>query len=115
GSAHPAYVSDSPTTSPATFLITKRFWSEPGEDLWASLSLDMRRVLHAEEGYEFFGAPPAPGTELEFTSYLEGVTHKPGRRGGEMRFATVATDFFDEVGELRARNRTTIVETAKPA
>jgi len=115
GSDHPAYVGAIPTSSPATFLITKRFWQPADADPFAGLDFDRRRMLHAEEGYEFFGPPPGPGTVLEATSTLEDELIKTNRHGDRMRFATVVTDFTDERGVLRARSRTTVVETpARP-
>jgi hypothetical protein len=40
---------------------------------------------------------------------------KPGKRGGEMRFATVVTEYRDAAGTLVAEARATFIETAAKA
>lgn len=102
--------------APPTFLTTaQNFWAD--DDLAGvitGLGLDMTRVLHGEEEYEFFGPPPTAGTVLSATSRLGEQWEKEGKRGGTMRFARVVIEFWDEAGQLVAEQRSTIIETAKP-
>jgi len=37
---------------------------------------------------------------------------KPGKKGGQMRFAVVVTEFHNLAGELVAESRGTFIETA---
>ncbi|MBM4496145.1 dehydratase [Rhodococcus hoagii] len=60
-------------------------------------------------------APPKAGTRLRCTSRITDVYTKQGRRGGEMTFAVMVTDFVDSTGTLVARATMTGVETARPA
>ncbi len=52
---------------------------------------------------EFFGPPPRAGTRLNCTSRIVDIYTKQGRKGGEMTFAVMTTDFEDEQGNLIAR------------
>ncbi|MBO0854086.1 MAG: MaoC family dehydratase N-terminal domain-containing protein [Nocardia sp.] len=114
GSSDPAYLGDPTPHIPPTFLRTASFW-EPADAVspLAELNLDLKRVLHGEQEYEFFGPPPTAGTELTVTQRIESVTEKQGRRGGTMRFVVLAQDFRDPDGNLRAVGRLTLIETGK--
>jgi hypothetical protein len=109
GSSHPAYVCAHADSSPPTFLITKRLW-QADDDPWADTGLDPARILHAGEEFAFTGPPPGPGTTLTFDSHIEKVFTKRGRRGGELTFAVLCTEYRDEAGALRATSRTTVVQ-----
>ncbi|ASR36286.1 dehydratase [Prauserella marina] len=100
--------------APPTFLTTTFFWQHGESDPWPSVELDQRRGLHAEQEYTFFGPPPKAGTTLTCRSRIGEVYTKPGRRGGELTFAVMHTDFHDENGTLVARATMTGVETARP-
>ena len=56
-----------------------------------------------------------PARPSNFTSRITDVYTKQGRRGGEMTFAVMVTDFVDSTGTLVARATMTGVETARPA
>lgn len=115
-STNPAY--DGPdAVIPVTFLITAQsWWADPSEPHpIQELGFDPARMLHGEEEYEFFGPPPRAGTTLDVTTRLADVWEKEGKRGGTMRFAKAVTEFRDAAGTLVAEQRTTIIETARPA
>lgn len=83
GSSAPEYLSDLAPPVPPAFLRSAAFW-EPEEELKAATdgpNLNMSRMLHGEQEYEFFGPPPRAGTELVVKPRLESVTEKQGRRG----------------------------------
>jgi hypothetical protein len=114
GSSAPEYLQDPNPTIPVTFLRTAIFWSPPGaQSLMGDLKLDLRRILHGEQEFVFFGPPPRAGTDLTVTSRLGGVTEKEGGRGGRMRFVEIINDFVDESGRLVARSNQTLIETGK--
>ena len=48
------------------------------------------------------------------TSRIDRMFTKEGRRGGEMTFVVMITEFHDPDGKLVAEARMTGVETAKP-
>ncbi len=110
---HPAYFAASPV-APPTFLTTTFFWEErvPGANPWALVKMDQRRGMHAEQEYEFFGPPPRAGDKLTCRSTITRVFEKAGKRGGQMTFVVMETDFVDATGRLVARAKMTGVETA---
>lgn len=90
------YVEDEFPVVPPTFLTTTLLWQTEGSDPWRKVELDGKRGLHAEQKYEFFGPPPRAGTRLNCTSRIVDIYTKQGRKGGEMTFAVMTTDFEDE-------------------
>ena len=112
-STNPAYFGERPVIPP-TFLTTTFFWQEGDADPWPAVELDQKRGLHAEQEYTFFGPPPRAGTRLRCQSYISEIYTKQGRRGGELTFAVMVTEFRDETGQLVAQAKLTGVETAKP-
>jgi hypothetical protein len=114
GSSAAEYLENPNPPVPLTFLRTSTFWEPPGSvSPLSGLKLNLSRILHGEQEYEFFGPPPSAGSELTVASHLESVTEKEGRRGGTMRFITVVQDFTDASGKLVARGRSTLIETAR--
>lgn len=114
GSNSPVYVDETNPPIPVTFLRTVGFWRPEGApSVMGGLNLNLRRILHGEQEFVFFGEPPSAGTELTVTQRLESVTEKEGKRGGTMRLVTVVDDFTDETGKLVAQARSTLIETGK--
>ena len=112
-STDPAYFGDAPV-APATFLTVGRLiWQPAEQSAIERLGFDLRRVLHAEEEFVYFGEPPHAGMTLTASSEVGDVTQKEGRRGGVLRFGTVRTRFHDSAGVLIAEQRSTFVETAQ--
>jgi hypothetical protein len=97
---------------PPTFLATSSFWAPEGSR--PDVGFDRKRLLHGEQEYIFHGPPPRAGDVMQATSFIADRYEKAGKRGGTMRFAVVVTEFRDGNGALRAEQRTTLVETAKP-
>jgi hypothetical protein len=114
GSQSASYLEDPAPPIPVTFLRTSAFW-EPKS--WASpmagLDLNLRRILHGEEEFVFFGKPPRAGDTLAVSTRLESVSEKQGRRGGAMRVIVTVKDFTDQSGRLVAQSRSTLIETGK--
>jgi hypothetical protein len=95
---------------PPTFLTTAVLcWQPADQRLHAQLGFDFSRSLHAEEEYEFYGAPPVVGEVLTACSTVEPGCEKLGKRSGRLRFAVVRTDFFRD-GAVVATQRMTLVE-----
>lgn len=109
---HADYFKVSPVLPP-TFLTTTFFWEErvPGANPWSLVQMDQRRGMHAEQEYEFFGPPPRAGTKLTCRSTITKIFEKAGKRGGNMTFVVMETDFTDESGKLVAKAKMTGVET----
>jgi hypothetical protein len=114
GSGSGEYLTNPKPVIPPTFLRTAAFWtpSAAGSPL-IGIKLDLRRVLHGEQEYTFFGPPPRAGTELTVTQHVESVETKQGRRGGEMLVIVTVNDFRDASGRLVARGRQTVIQTGK--
>lgn len=108
-SESPAY-QGSGAIIPPTFLTTASSWAPPGSRV--VVGFDRRRLLHGEQEYVFHGPPPRAGDTLIAQERLAERYAKPGKRGGEMRFAVVVTEFRSPAGELVAEARGTFIETA---
>ena len=96
---------------PPTFTMTQAFWDEPGNRV--DLGLDMRRVLHGEQEFEYL-KPVYAGDTLTAQGKITNVEKRPGKRGGEMTMVTLETEFKNQRGEVCLYSRSTIIETAKP-
>jgi hypothetical protein len=114
GSSADEYLTDPYPVIPPTFLRTAAFWTPPdARSLLEGIKLDLRRVLHGEQEYTFFGPPPRAGAELAVTQRLGSVTRKQGKRGGEMLIVEIINDFADESGKVVVRSRQTLIQTGK--
>jgi hypothetical protein len=87
---------------PPTFLATAMWWEHPDSNPLLAANLDPARMLHVEQEYVFHGAPPQVGTVLTGTSRIAAMWEREGRRGGNMTFVSVTTEFRDESGQLVA-------------
>ncbi|HTK67678.1 MAG TPA: MaoC family dehydratase N-terminal domain-containing protein [Pseudonocardia sp.] len=112
GSRHPEHTNAEGAVSPATFLMSSAFWQTAASSAWPR-DRDMRRVLHAEQEFSFPKGPPGVGAVLTGQSRIADTVTKAGRRGGELVFTTLVTEYRDESGELVAEVRQTLVETSK--
>lgn len=107
---------DSHAPIPATFLTTTRFWdAADAKTLMDVVDLDLKRLLHGSQEYEFPTGPPRVGEILTYTTFLVNSYTKVGGRGGEMRFLVTETEFRRPSGDLAAIGRGTFIETAPPA
>jgi hypothetical protein len=116
GSDSPAYLDDPAPPIPLTFLRTSAFWRTPDAAsplAGAGVQLDLRRILHGEQEYEFPAGPPRAGTELTVRSSLESITEKEGKRGGTMTLIVTVEEFTDAGGTVVARSRSTLIQTGK--
>ncbi|OYO16562.1 dehydratase [Enemella dayhoffiae] len=113
GSQHPAYLAENPPIPP-TFLTTQIFWAGDQNRVWEAVEMDQQRGLHAEQEFIFHGPPPRAGVRLSATSRIDQIYTKQGKRGGELTFAVMVTEFRDHDGHLVAESRLTGVETGRP-
>ena len=111
-----AYESDDPAVPP-TYTMAIAHWPAPkggqGANL-AGLGLDLLRILHAGQEYEYLGDIKA-GDTLTTRSKISDVYEKEGKRGGTMTFVTSETTFTNQRGEDVLISRTILVQTAKAA
>ncbi len=115
GSASPEYLDVPDPVIPPTFLATVNFWQPPeAADLYRSVDIDPRRLLHGEQEFLFTGAPPRAATVLHARSVVEEIYEKEGKRGGVMTFVVIRTDFTNVEGVVVAQARSTAIETARP-
>ena len=113
---NPAYFEGNNPLSPPTFLTTAFHWELDVEDaaIWEQVAMSQQRGMHAEQEYVFHGPPPRAGDKLRARSRIETIYEKEGRRGGNLTFVVMITEYFDGSGRLVAEARMTGVETAKP-
>ena len=76
--------------------------------------LDMRRVLHGEQEFEYV-RPLRAGDVLTAESHVKDRYEKEGKRGGTMTFIVSETIFRDQSGEIVAYSRGTTIQTSKAA
>ncbi|GAA4667301.1 FAS1-like dehydratase domain-containing protein [Gordonia humi] len=95
---------------PPTFLVTAAQWAPAG--VRVNVGFERKRLLHGEQQYEFVGRPPHVGDVLTAQEAVVERYEKPGKRGGQMRFAVVVTDYRDSEGRLVARATGTFIERA---
>lgn len=76
--------------------------------------LDMRRVLHGEQEFEYV-RPLRAGDVLTATMHVKDRYEKEGKRGGTMTFIVSETVFRDQSGEVVAYSRGTTIQTSKAA
>jgi hypothetical protein len=95
---------------PPTFLTSAARWAPMG--VRVDVGFDRKRLLHGEQEYTFHGDLPIAGDVLTAQERIVERFSKPGKRGGEMRFATVVTEYRDAGGGLVAEAKATFIETA---
>jgi hypothetical protein len=108
-SHNPAYAGPD-AIIPPTFLTSSAFWAPEGARI--DHGFDRRRLLHGEQEFVFHGPPPRAGQTLTAVDVIVDRYEKPGRKGGQMRFVVVATEYRDADGMLVAEGRSTLIETA---
>lgn len=113
---NPVYSEDDPPVPP-TYTMAIAHWPAPtggaGAGL-ANLGLDLLRVLHAGQEYEYLGEIKV-GDKLTTRSKISDLYEKEGKRGGTMTFVTSETTFTNQRGEDVLIARTILVQTAKAA
>jgi len=113
---NPVYFAEDPP-APPTFTMASAHWPAPsggaGSKL-ADIGLDLLRVLHAGQEYEYLGEIKA-GDTLTSTSRISDMSEKEGKRGGTMTFITSETTFTNQRGEDVLLARTILVQTSKAA
>lgn len=108
-SDNPAY-QDPDAIIPPTFLVNAAHWAPAG--VRVNVGFERKRLLHGEQEYTFTGPPPKVGDVLTAQERVVDRYEKPGKRGGQMRFAVVVTDYRDPSGKLIAQAKATFIERA---
>ena len=98
------------SVAPPTFLMTIAHWLRDLSGTRPGVQLDMRRVLHGEQEFEFL-RPIRPGDVLTARSRTKDAFEKPGKRGGQMLFVVGETEFTNQDGEVVAYMRSTLIQT----
>ncbi|MBS0368899.1 MAG: MaoC family dehydratase N-terminal domain-containing protein [Proteobacteria bacterium] len=87
--------------APPTFLKVIEGEGGSSRRILDELGVDLRRVLHAEQQFEYF-APLRVGDVVTVERKVAEIYEK---KGGEMEFIVIETGFFDAAGERRALSR----------
>jgi len=106
---HPAFAGDA-ALAPPTFLMTSMHWLDPGAAAPRAVKLDMRRVLHGEQEFEYV-RPIRAGDVLTVRSRTKDVFEKEGSRGGKMLFLVGESEYRNQRGEVVAYARSTTIQT----
>lgn len=97
--------------APPTFTVALAFWDDGGGR--RPIDVDLRRLLHGGQEFEFV-RPIRAGDVLTAQARVADVYTKPGKRGGEMTFAVIETEFKNQDGDVVLYSRSTLIETSKP-
>ena len=97
---------------PPTMPISFSSWGGGGlGDLIGVLGIDLARLLHGEEEYEYFGEINAGDTMTGKTKIAQMYDkEKKNQPGKYMEFTVVETEVRNQRGDLVLKQRTTIVE-----
>ena len=106
----PGYGDPTRAVAPPTFLMSIAHWLGDLSATRPGIRLDMRRVLHGEQEFEYL-RPIRPGDVLTARSRTKDVFEKPGKRGGKMTFVVGETEFANQHGEVVAYMRNTLIQT----
>jgi hypothetical protein len=87
-----------------TFLATAMAWEHPGSNPLLAVDPNPARTLHLEQEYLFHGPPPETGTLLTCQMQVGEPWQQQGRRGGEMTFVSVTTEFRNAAGDVVAES-----------
>jgi hypothetical protein len=113
---NPAYFSEDPPV-PLTFTMSQAHWPAPtggGGAKLASLGLNLLRILHAGQEYEYLGEIKA-GDTLTSRGRISDVYEKEGKAGGKMIFIVSENTFSNQRGEDVLIARTILAQTEKAA
>jgi len=99
-------------TVPPTFMTSFILWTGNGmQEIIKALSVDIQRLLHSEEEFEYYGSIYAGDTITRKMKVVE--MYERGKRDRVGRFAEVTvleTEVVNQRDELVAKIRTTVVE-----
>ena len=99
-------------TVPPTFIASFLFWTGEGlQGIVKALSIDLNRLLHSEEEYEYYGSIYAGDTITRKMKVIE--MFERGKRDKLGRFVDVTileTEIINQHGKLVAKVRTTLME-----
>jgi acyl dehydratase len=109
---NPSYRDGAHAVAPPTFLMTIAHWIRDLGETRTAVKLDYTRLLHGEQEFEYV-KPIFAGDTLTSQGKIASVEKRPGKRGGEMTFAVIETEFKNQKGEVVLYSRSTVIETAK--
>jgi acyl dehydratase len=95
---------------PPTFTQSLALWDDGGGR--PPLGLDLRRLLHGEQEFEYV-QPIHVGDVLTSTTRVLNVFEKAGSRGGTMKLVVLESELVNQQGTVVLRSRTTLIETGK--
>ncbi|WP_019122349.1 FAS1-like dehydratase domain-containing protein [Brevibacillus massiliensis] len=96
-------------TIPPTFPTVIDMWGGPDFfTLIETLELDLLRVLHGEQEYEYLGEIYT-GDEITGTAKVTGAKAKSGR-SGTMKLFSIETVYVNQRGEMVCIGRSTVIE-----
>jgi acyl dehydratase len=97
---------------PLTFITSFAYWTGGGlQEIVKALSIDLNRLLHSEEEYEYYGSIYAGDTITRKMKVAE--MYERGRRdrlGRVVDITILETEVINQRGELVAKVRTTMME-----
>lgn len=99
-------------TVPPTFMTSFAFWTGEGlSEIVKALGIDMSRLLHSEEEYEYYGGIYEGDTITRKMKVVEMFERgKKDRVGRFAEFTILETEVLNQRGELVVKVRSTMME-----
>ncbi|MDB5868158.1 MAG: acyl dehydratase [Polaromonas sp.] len=97
--------------APPTFAFCLENLAPPRRNLIAEMGIDLKRVLHAEQGFEYFKTIYA-GDRVRLNSRIADIYEK---KGGALTFIAQETTLHNQLGELCVKSRSVAVVRAAAA
>jgi N-terminal half of MaoC dehydratase len=111
---NPVYFEAEDPPAPLTFTRTMNLWSDNYVQHVMGLGVDLHRMLHGGQDYEYLG-PVRAGDVLTVRGRLAETYTKEGKRGGVLRFIVHELTFTNQAGEEVIRTRNVTIETSQAA
>jgi hypothetical protein len=102
---------------PLTFSMANAHWPAPSGGQASKLmemGLDVLRILHAGQEFEYLGEIHA-GDTLTSRTVISDVKEKEGKKGGTLTFITSETTWTNQRSEKVLISRTVLVQTSTAA
>jgi acyl dehydratase len=96
------------TIAPPTFTTVPIMWSGKLLEAFEQLKIPLSSVMHAEQGYEFYGAI-LPGDTLTAVMEIKSITERIGKSGA-LDFILFETTFMNQDGQPVVKEQMLVVE-----
>lgn len=109
---NPVYFDTDRPPAPLTFSRTFVVWGDSVVKAYQSIGVDMTRIVHGGQEFEFF-EPVYAGDTLTMTGKLLDVYSKEGKRGGLLQFIVWQWTYTNQHGRVALTTTNTTIQTSQ--